>query len=533
MFFDMAINIFVMKNNNGGADLTFKKTIISILLLGSLALSMTGGVIPVQVAQARVYTPIEEFVKRMYTIVLGRPYDPSGLAANATALANGHISGIDVAANFFFSYEFNLRNTNDAQFVDIIYLALLGRPSDPGGRAANVEMLRIGFPREYVFCNFAFSLEYALMCEAAGIMPGTYTPPPGGLARVFATRLYREVLGRAPDPGGLQNWQSNLAAGLISGATAAYEFIFSHELKLQNLNNTQFVEMLYRSMLGRQADPGGLQANVNALQAGIIREIIFANFVNSTEFNNICNAHGIVRGTYIPPPQPPPASTMPGNTMVTRTWNLISATGLSGISNRPEHIAGIIGNMQAEAGAALCPFQQQVSNQVGLGLMQWSFSRRTALENYMWSNGVPMEQFFFEMNRHVNSLGNPNVCSNPAMHDQTLLDRVLRLQVDFMAHEFKNTSERIYMGFIDFPIHKVGVDGVRSYAELFCALSLRPGATTFESNNVQDQGVIDAMVASVYYGGAGNLNRDANFSNLNGRRNNAVNIYNQFINQQS
>ena len=69
---------------------------------------------------------------------------------------------------------------------------------------------------------------------------------------------------------------------------------------IKNLNNTQFIEMLYRSMLGRPADPGGLAAAVAELDRGTSRQVVFANYVNSIEFDLICQEHGIVRGTYIP-----------------------------------------------------------------------------------------------------------------------------------------------------------------------------------------------------------------------------------------
>ena len=182
--------------------------------------------------------------------------------------------------------------------------------------------------------------------------------------------------------------------------------------------------------------------------------------------------------------------------------------------------------MQAEAGSSLCPFQQETSNQVGLGLMQWSRGRRTALENFMWSNGVSSEQFRAEMNRHTHvdpSTGRQLVCSNPGAHPQAFLDRVLELQVRFMFYELSYTTERTYMNYINYPINKSGTAGVRSYAELFCVLALRPGSGVGEINNIQDLGVQNALQASSY--GTGRIS----YSNLNGRRNNAERVFQQFL----
>jgi len=216
-------------------------------------------------------------------------------------------------------------------------------------------------------------------------------------------------------------------------------------------------------------------------------------------------------------------TTMRGNSMVARVWNLIVAQQVSGISDRPEHIAGIIGNLQAEAGLALCPFQQQTSgSRAGLGLMQWSHGRRTNLENFMWRNGVSQEAFTQEMNRHLNS-----TCTGTCMHPPELLNRVLELQVQFMFYELRNTGERQYLNFVNSPTSRTGVAGARAYAELFCALALRPGAGRANGqDNIIDEGVIEARRAS-QFGGAGTLDRTS-FSALQLRRDRAEQVFRQF-----
>jgi len=216
-------------------------------------------------------------------------------------------------------------------------------------------------------------------------------------------------------------------------------------------------------------------------------------------------------------------NTMSGDTIVARVWNLIVAQQVAGISDRPEHIAGIIGNLQAEAGLSLCPFQQQTSgSRAGLGLMQWSHGRRTNLENFMWRNGVSQEEFTREMNRHLNS-----TCTGTCMHPPELLNRVLELQIQFMFYELRNTGERQYMNFINSPTNTTGVAGARAYAELFCALALRPASGRANGlDDIVDEGVINARRAS-QFGGAGNLDRTS-FSALQLRRDRAEQIFRLF-----
>jgi hypothetical protein len=285
---------------------------------------------------------------------------------------------------------------------------------------------------------------------------------------------------------------------------------------IRSLSDEHFISVLCNALMGRNPAEAGIEYWVSRLRGGASRYNIFVEFVNSPEYSRICRDFGIVRGN-----APPPRNTMPGTTNVAKVWNLIATAHFRGISDRPAHIAGIIGNLQSEAGPALCPFQIQVSNHVGLGLMQWSFSRRTALESFMWENGISEEEFMEEMEKHLTSY----VCP-PGNHPQELMDRVLAVQIDFMFFELRNTWERFYITFIDFPTDTTGVAGARAYAELFCSLALRPGPGTTENDDIVDLGVQEALRASLF-GGPGNLDR-ISFSALGVRRDRAETVFRQF-----
>jgi len=113
----------------------------------------------------------------------------------------------------------------------------------------------------------------------------------------FVTKLYKTCLGRGPDPAGLENWESNLIAGRVSGGQAAYGFVFSEELINKNLDNDQFLSIMYKAFFDRSADPGGYVNWMGLLNSGYSREFVFLNFVKSTEFADICAKYGIQAGT--------------------------------------------------------------------------------------------------------------------------------------------------------------------------------------------------------------------------------------------
>jgi len=493
------------------------KKVISLILVLVLIFSMAGSF----TASASVeYDAIERFVSRMYLDVMNRPYDPGGLAFWADHLRNGRITGADFAHSFFFSTEFNLLRVGDADFLNRMYIGLMDRVPDPGGRVFWLDFIQAGLPREDIFYQFVNSDEFSMLCAQAGLTRGYYDPPPGGMARIFTKRLFTASIGREPSSAELNYWH-NLIKGGMTGAAAAYQLIFNTEVHNRNLNDTQFVDMLYDAMIWQPSNPADKAGYIERLQSGDSRYNVFVSFTLSSGFALICTNHGVTGGT-----APPPSNMMQGTSMVARIWNMIVMAQFSGISDNPEHIAGIIGNLQSEAGIGLCPFQQQISNQVGIGLLQWSHGRRPAVEEYMWERGITPEEFEFEMNKHLT-----HGCIVPdSLHPQYLLERVLEAQISFMFHEFRTTEFR-YLQFIDFPADKTGAEGARAYAELFCALLLRPGESINPLDEIEDEGVLEALTESIHAGGPGELNRTT-YTALNTRRNRAEIVYQQFLTNQ-
>jgi len=102
-----------------------------------------------------------------------------------------------------------------------------------------------------------------------------------------AYRLYQATLGREPDIGGFQEWVTALKSGMTVGAAAA-TFVNSTEFQANYgaLNNTQFVTLLYKNVLGRTPDSNGLSAWVQSLDAGNSRANVVVGFSESTEFKN-------------------------------------------------------------------------------------------------------------------------------------------------------------------------------------------------------------------------------------------------------
>ncbi|MBU6271772.1 MAG: DUF4214 domain-containing protein [Betaproteobacteria bacterium] len=102
-----------------------------------------------------------------------------------------------------------------------------------------------------------------------------------------AMRLYWGALGRGPDAAGLQGWAGALEGGMsLNDAAAGFVGSAEFQAKYGSLDNTQYITLLYRNVLGREPDAGGLAGWVGSLSAGNTRTAVLTGFTESEEFGN-------------------------------------------------------------------------------------------------------------------------------------------------------------------------------------------------------------------------------------------------------
>ena len=196
-----------------------------------------------------------------------------------------------------------------------MYAAFFDREGDAAGKADWLGQLNGGATRGHIMTGFVNSQEFANLCAAYGITQGSGDwsaddiPVNGTCAicerngrieatsemRAFVERLYTCCLERSAEEDGLNDWSRALASG-AEGSEVASGFIFSQEYKNKDASDTQYVLMLYRTMLGREADTPGVTDWVLQLRNGSSREAVYNGFVGSAEFAALCQNAGITVG---------------------------------------------------------------------------------------------------------------------------------------------------------------------------------------------------------------------------------------------
>jgi hypothetical protein len=164
----------------------------------------------------------------------------------------------------------NFRNLVTTEFT-----TLLRRAPDIAGLNSFVNQLEQGMSPEAVEAAFASSSEFIM--------------DHGNTAVGWLTGVYNDLLGRAPDVGGLNHWLMRMG----SGETA---FQIAGEIATSAERETMVIRQDYFGLLGRAPDANGLSHWLNLLQSGFTRAFVASGIVGSNEFLMV---HGNTNSTFV------------------------------------------------------------------------------------------------------------------------------------------------------------------------------------------------------------------------------------------
>ena len=240
----------------------------------------------------------DALVRRLYREVLSREAEETEARIWVDRLLSDGISAEKLVKSFFGSQEFQAKHLSNDEFLDVVYQAVLGRTPDEAGKNSWLSWLEKGLTRDIVIIQFVKSLEFGNYCKDNGIIlieegSRTYREKNAGVT-AFVNRLYQVLLGRAGEPQGLDYWCRLLIEKVQTGSQVASGFVESKELRQRDLADTEYVTLLYKSILGREPDNKGMEDWVTQLKSGVSRNVIFKGFANSVEFMELCNEYGII-----------------------------------------------------------------------------------------------------------------------------------------------------------------------------------------------------------------------------------------------
>lgn len=233
-----------------------------------------------------VWDAVAGQVYRLYRATLDRDPDAAGLLDWHGRLQDG-ASLTEVAQGFVASREFArvYGALDNAAFVTLLYRNVLDRDPDAVGLAYWTGLLDAqARSRAGVVTGLSDSTEFRQSSAAAALAHSAE-----GLRMAMSDevyRLYQATLGRDPDTGGFLDWAGRLGEGLAY-RTAVAGFVQSREFQAVYGATTDaaFVTLLYRNVLDRDPDAGGLAYWTGQLAAGTRdRTQVVEAFAQSREF---------------------------------------------------------------------------------------------------------------------------------------------------------------------------------------------------------------------------------------------------------
>ena len=238
-----------------------------------------------------------QFLCRLYEKILQRPGDQEGIAYWYELLRSGKMSGAEIVMKFGNSAEMEAQKLDNPQFIERLYRTCFDREPDKEGAAYWTGLLDKGVSRNYALKGFAMSEEFRQICQSFGIQQGTVTLKEArdkntGIT-MFVYRCYQECLNRTPDEAGMNYWCELLLNGKKKPVDVARDFMSSPEMTARNLNDTEFVKILYQAYFGRAYDESGLQYWTGLLAAGKNRQSLITSFSRSREFAVIVTSFGL------------------------------------------------------------------------------------------------------------------------------------------------------------------------------------------------------------------------------------------------
>lgn len=242
-----------------------------------------------QVEPAEIFNP-EAFVKRIYTILLGREADSSGLATWTDQLGAGNRTASDVVKCIVDSEEFKGRKHTDSEYADILLLLMTGEECTEEEHKALTDRLASGYTRDEIVKVLESNEKYAKLCEKYGVKSGS---------KIISDDLLKFAVNIIPDN---MHEAEKLIWKLhdenITAADVLADFFAEKKYSEGNEGIREYIRDLYTYVLLKQeVSDSDIAACEKYYDYGMSEKFIFSRFISSSEFSDKCSAWEIKRGS--------------------------------------------------------------------------------------------------------------------------------------------------------------------------------------------------------------------------------------------
>ena len=250
-----------------------------------------------QVKMPTVNDKVKLLVDQLYKGLYGRSGDELGIDYWSNLITSGEKTISEVVEIFVNSSEMKDKNYSDKQFVQAIYRALLRREANSKELNYWVDMIKIGNSRKFVLASNFNSEECQSILNRIGLsnkgnIKLDLIDRKGEVKDIINT-LYKGLFNREGDESGLNYWSEEIIYNRNTVAQVVEGLINSNEFKSKNYSGEEYVKVLYKALLGREADTSGLNYWLSQLINGKSERYVLAAMFNSNEFKDKLQYVGI------------------------------------------------------------------------------------------------------------------------------------------------------------------------------------------------------------------------------------------------
>lgn len=197
-----------------------------------------------------------------------------------------------LAGKFFWAQAYNVARLGTGAFIAMFdeydeATAIVRAATDKSKIPSDQYFLTLDADGTYVSSDFYLRLAGEATRMIKGERPLTEEVPIAPLDyRIHVTHGYRGILGREPDPGGLESYVDSLEAGrTILNFCQSLANSAEFEKKRKNLSPEKLARELFEGILQRSPDNEDIEDTIQEIRNGRIAERA-ASMINSQEFQN-------------------------------------------------------------------------------------------------------------------------------------------------------------------------------------------------------------------------------------------------------
>lgn len=245
------------------------------------------------------------FVERLYSTILGRSSDKSGIKYWTDNLMNGNITGASAGYSFIFSDEYRAQNKNDAAFINDLYSGFFGRTADTAGVNYWISVLNDSSAAYYctdldIYLGFCRSPEFAGICQSYGIARGDIS----AYSEIYNARANRSYFTLEDDIVDIKI--NNFSIASRSFADALRSITWNSSSGNNRLNANEAVNIDF-AMKQKERNEATMYATIyeyhvsstTGRETYILRYRMPVTYSESTGTYNICTLSGFEQGSYV------------------------------------------------------------------------------------------------------------------------------------------------------------------------------------------------------------------------------------------